>query len=94
MVYYPCSAPGLDMTGASSLSRTGLDLSEHIEEDHIESLANSLDFSEYNPFSMEWQEKLMSCVSVPVDQRHGYVRTEDKLPNVRIKSNLTLGNDK
>ena len=87
-------APGLDMTGASSLSRTGLDLSEHIEEDHIESLANSLDFSEYNPFSMEWQEKLMSCVSVPVDQRHGYVRTEDKLPNVRIKSNLTLGNDK
>ena len=83
-------APGLDMTGASSLSRTGLDLSE----DHIESLANSLDFSEYNPFSMEWQEKLMSCVSVPVDQRHGYVRTEDKLPNVRIKSNLTLGNDK
>ena len=25
---------------------------EHIEEDHIESLANSLDFSEYNPLRL------------------------------------------
>ena len=101
------AAPVLETTGALSINRTGLrprldmtedgvslNLTEHMLEEVDERLQINLDFTNYNPFSMEWQDKLLSCLPVPVHQRHGYIKMEDKLPNVRIKSCLTLGEDK
>ena len=81
--------PNLDITDAPEA-----DLSLNLADPMLEGVDERLDFTNYNPFSMEWQEKLLSCLHVPVHQRHGYIKMEDKLPNVRIKSCLTLGEDK
>jgi hypothetical protein len=47
-----------------------------------------------DPFSYELQNKLMSQLSTPADQRHGYVPLKTRLPTVRESCLLTLGADR
>jgi len=86
-------APGLNMTGAASLNMTGAPVSPVNPELLVEETANmSLD-DEFDPFSPALHQRLLSQVSVPPSQRHGYQRIPGKLPQIRAKSVQKLGDD-
>ena len=63
--------PALDLTNAPMINTTNaveaLDLSA---DDQVQ----EVDVDSFNPFSESCQHQLLSRVSVPVDQRHGFVR--------------------
>merc|ERR1719330_1714382 len=86
-------APALNMTGAASLNMTGAPVSPVNPELLVEETANmSLD-DEFDPFSPALHQRLLSQVSVPPSQRHGYQRIPGKLPQIRAKSVQKLGDD-
>merc|ERR1719508_428726 len=86
-------APALNMTGAPALNMTGAPVSPVNPELLVEETANmSLD-DEFDPFSPALHQRLLSQVSVPPSQRHGYQRIPGKLPQIRAKSVQKLGDD-
>jgi len=94
------AAPSLNMTGAVSVSpqlnlteaSPALDLSGP-PQDLAERTSNlSLDDS-VDPFQPATHARLLSSLSNPVSTMHGYRQCEGKMPQVRLKSLLTLGED-
>jgi len=91
------AVPNLDMTSAAPhLNMTeaapALDLSG-APEDLAELTSNlSLDDT-LDPFHPNTHAKLLSSLKIPVTSMHGYVSFEGRLPQVRVKSMLTLGED-
>merc|ERR1712025_816038 len=94
------SAPSLSMTGVMSgspqLNMTevapALDLSEP-SGDLAERTANlSLDDS-VDPFQPSTHARLLTELSVPVSAMHGYRKCDGKMPQVKLKNLLTLGED-
>merc|ERR1719186_439643 len=91
------AVPNLDMTSAAPhLNMTeaapALDLSG-VPEDLAELTSNlSLDDT-LDPFHPNTHAKLLSSLKIPVTSMHGYVSFEGRLPQVRVKSMLTLGED-
>merc|ERR1719228_628710 len=75
-------APTLNMTGAATLNMTN---------------AGTLDLStpddDFDPFNPALHMRLLAGLSVPVYQRHGYLRLPGKLPLVRARSVVQLGQD-
>eukprot|EP00088_Acartia_fossae_P059949 TRINITY_DN716_c0_g1_i8.p1 TRINITY_DN716_c0_g1~~TRINITY_DN716_c0_g1_i8.p1 ORF type:complete len:924 (-),score=191.92 TRINITY_DN716_c0_g1_i8:570-3293(-) len=47
-----------------------------------------------DPFSSKFQEMVLENVEVPVEKRHGYVRCNALLPQVRVNSLIQIGEDK
>jgi len=47
-----------------------------------------------DPFTTEFQELILSQVQPPIDQRHGYVKCEGPLPQVRVNGMIEVGDDK
>jgi len=94
------SAPSLSMTrvmsGSPQLNMTeaapDLDLSEP-SGDLAERTANlSLDDS-VDPFQPSTHARLLSELSIPVSAMHGYRQCDGKMPQVKLKNLLTLGED-
>eukprot|EP00092_Neocalanus_flemingeri_P017494 GFUD01018923.1.p1 GENE.GFUD01018923.1~~GFUD01018923.1.p1 ORF type:complete len:1477 (+),score=489.36 GFUD01018923.1:88-4518(+) len=99
------AAPSFNMTGAPTLDLTSatphlnmteaapaLDLSGP-PTDLAELTANmSLDDT-IDPFHPNTHERLLSSLPTPVSSMHGYASFECRLPQVRVKSMLTLGDD-
>merc|ERR1719318_1815711 len=89
--------PNLDMTsGVPHLNMTeaapALDLSG-APEDLAELTSNlSLDDT-LDPFHPNTHAKLLSTLPTPISSMHGYVAFDGRLPQVRVKSMLTLGED-
>merc|ERR1719341_755925 len=80
--------PNLDMTsGGPHLNMTGA------PEDLAELTSNlSLDDT-LDPFHPNTHAKLLSTLPTPISSMHGYVAFDGRLPQVRVKSMLTLGED-
>merc|ERR1719350_1025238 len=73
------AAPALDLSGAP--------------EDLAELTSNlSLDDT-LDPFHPNTHAKLLSTLPTPISSMHGYVAFDGRLPQVRVKSMLTLGED-
>jgi len=93
------AAPSLNLTNApvvnTSRALGNLDITAedpaHVHHPVVE--IPGLDMNHLNPFSENTQSMLLSRIAVPVDERHGYVRLEGKLPNVKPKLFINLGPD-
>jgi len=92
--------PSLDLTGshaAPSLNATeaqaalSLNLTTAPENDAKEN--SEAEINDINPFSLSTQSSLLSSLAVPVDQRHGFVRINRKLPSVSPRSRIELAED-
>jgi len=89
--------PNLDMTsGLPHLNMTeaapALDISGPPED--LADLTSNLSLDDtLDPFHPVTHARLLSSLSTPVTSMHGYVAFDGRLPQVRVKNMLTLGED-
>jgi len=85
-------APALNMTGAPALNMTGF-LSPINPDLLVEETANMSLEDDFDPFNPAVHQRLLTQVSIPPSQRHGYQRISGKLPQIRARSVQKLGDD-
>merc|ERR1719319_850201 len=85
-------APALNMTGAPALNMTGF-LSPINPDLLVEETANMSLEDDFHPFNPAVHQRLLTQVSIPPSQRHGYQRISGKLPQIRARSVQKLGDD-
>jgi len=87
--------PNLEATSQeprSSLNFPDLDITR--PSDNLVEMADSLSLDEYvDPFHPETHALLLSKLPISITSLHGYVQFEGRLPQVRVKSIVTLGDD-
>merc|ERR1719319_966692 len=85
-------APAFNMTGAPALNMTGF-LSPINPDLLVEETANMSLEDDFDPFNPAVHQRLLTQVSIPPSQRHGYQRISGKLPQIRARSVQKLGDD-
>merc|ERR1719319_1373467 len=85
-------APALNMAGAPALNMTGF-LSPINPDLLVEETANMSLEDDFDPFNPAVHQRLLTQVSIPPSQRHGYQRISGKLPQIRARSVQKLGDD-
>ena len=89
------AAPALNLTGAlaaPSLNLTGAQAHQGYIATENDQTKPSEEV-DINPFSLSTQKALLSRLAVPVEQRHGFVKIDRKLPSVVARSRIQLGED-
>ena len=83
------AAQSLNLTGPQAVP--SLNLTTAPENDAKEN--SEAEINDINPFSLSTQSYLLSSLAVPVDQRHGFVRLNEKLPSAGKIIKIELAGD-
>lgn len=80
--------PGLDVTAPPPLDMSGL------QEDELSSKTANLSLDEgIDPFHPSTHANLLGALFKPVSTIHGYVPQRGVMPNIRVRGNVSLGED-